>query len=226
MGSFYDNLHARTNDRALVERAWQSYWEGRQESICAWVSPAYHGWVSVFDWQCDQQDSVTLTELAAHISRATEGLVLAFQVQDSALAEYWLFNQGNALDHYTSNSAYFAAYEQGADVTPATGVYAGFGPDEKPGYPAQEDMSDGGNSVLLASLTHVDEMELEAILRTPAVIADDIPTALASAIGINDMWASLGYAYLAAESDTVFGFDQFIHLPPGVPPRQRTRAEH
>ncbi|HEY3379520.1 MAG TPA: hypothetical protein VGL77_18750 [Armatimonadota bacterium] len=228
MGAFYDNLHVRTTDRELVEQTWHSYWDGREERSWAWVSPEYGGWVSVFDWRCDQQDADILAELAAHISRETDRPVLAFQVQDSDLAEYWLFNHGHELDHFTSNTDYFAAYAQRADVTPESGVYSGFGPDVKPGYAADEDLSDGGNTELLKSLsgTSVSDIALEAILRTPAEIADDILTALASAIGINDMWASLGYYYLATEGETVIAFEQFHHLPPNEQPQTERFAEH
>ncbi len=60
-------------------------------------------------------------------------------------------------------------------------------------------------------------MELEAILRTPSAIADDILTALASAISINDIWASVGYHYLVTEGDTIPGIDQFSRLPANEP---------
>jgi hypothetical protein len=228
MGSFYDNIHVRTNDRTAVEHAWQAYWEGRDDASWAWVSPAYNGWVTLFDWRCDQQDVDVLTDLGAHISRALDAVVLAFQLQDSDLAEYWLFNHGTELDHYTSNNEYFAGYAESPEVTPDTGVYSGFGPDVKAGYPFEEDLSDGGNTEMLKSLTNTDatDIELEAILRTPAEIADDILTALASSIGINDVWASLGYYYLATEGDTITAFDQFRHLPPNEPPKTQRFAEH
>lgn len=228
MGSFYDNIHLRTTDRAAVEQAWQSYWEGRGERGWSWVSPAYAGWISVFDWRCDQQDVDALTDLAAHLSRVVDCVAIAFQLQDSDLAEYWLFNRGDEVDHYTSNSEYFAGYAERPEVTPDNGVYSGFGPDVKVGYPVEEDQSDGGNTQLLKSLTRTDalEMELEAILRTPAYVADDILTALASAIGINDMWASLGYHYIVTESDTISAYEQFHHLPANQPPNTQRFAEH
>jgi hypothetical protein len=221
MGSFYANIHFRTIDRPLIERGWQSYWEGREESSWCWVSPVYAGWVSLFDWRSDQPDTGVLTDLAAHIGRAAECVTLAFSLQDSALAEYWLFNQGDEVDHYTSNVDYFADYAQQPGTNPDTeGVYAGYGPDSGVGYPMLEDLSDGGNTGLLKSLvgTTVSDIELEAILRSPARIADDILTALASAIGINDIWASLGYHYLAREGDTISAYEQFHHLPAGQPP--------
>jgi len=227
MGSFYSNIHVRIPDRQAIEQAWQSYWAGRGESSWVMVSPAYGGWVSVFDWRCDQQETDVLTDLAAHISRTTDRVVLAFQVQDSDLAEYWLFNHGNEVDHYTSNEEYFAAYAQRPETNPDEGTYSGFGPDVKYGYPSEEDLTDGGNTGLLKTLTETNaaEMELEAILRTPAMIADDILTALASAIGINDTWASLGYHYLVTEGDTIPGIDQFSNLPENQPLNQQRFAE-
>lgn len=214
MGAYFNNLHARTTDRAQVDAAWQGYWDGREETSRAWVAPPYGGWVSVYDWRSNQPDTDVLTDLAAHVSRVLDGVVLAFQVQDSALAEYWLFNHGVELDHYTSNSEYFAAYAQRPNVTPETGVYSGYGPDEKPAYAAEEDLSDGGNTELLRSLlgAGVSDVELEAILRSPAYLAEDIITALASALSINDEWAALGYADLVSEGDNITAYEQFHHL--------------
>lgn len=228
MGEYFDNVHVHTKDHLQVARAWQSYWEGRGETSAAWVSPAYGEWVSLFDWRTDRQEADVLTDLTAHLSRALDGVAIAFQVQDSDLAEYWLFNHGDEIDHYTSNAEYFAAYAQRPEVTPETGVYSGFGPDEKQGYPTEEDLSDGGDAGLLKSLTGTPtaDVALEAILRTPATFAEDILTALAASIGMNDMWASLGYTYISTDSETVTGFHQFTHLPPGEPPKTQRFVEH
>ena len=220
MGSTYDNIHLHSTNREAIELAWQHYWDGRTEPSRAFISPAYGGWVSVYDWQSDLPDTDTLTELAAHLSRALDTMALAFQVQESALAEYWVFHQGRELDHYTSNTEYYAAYAQQTDVSAETGVYDGFGPDGQASSALEEDNTDGGNCELLKSLTgsNASDLEMEAILRTPATIADDILTALASLIGINDIWASLGYAALVSEGDTIMAYEQFHHLPPHEPP--------
>lgn len=225
MGSFYANIHLHTANRPLIERAWQNYWDERGERSTAYVSPAYNGWVTVFDWRCDHNASDILTDLSQQLSRDAECVALAFNVFDSDMAEYRLFNNGDEVDHYTSNSEYFAAFAQAPEAT-EEGVYSGFGPDSKEGYVFEEDLSDGGNTALLKSLTHTaaSDIELDAILRTPARIADDILTALASAIGINDTWASVGYRYIATEGDTIPGIDAFTHLPPNTPPN-RERVE-
>lgn len=227
MGSFYTNIHVRTHDRELIERDWHSYWEERGESSWAWVSPVYGGWISLFDYRGDVGDADALTELAAHLSRSADSVTLAFQVQDSDLAEYWLFHHGKELDHYKSNSDYFAAYAPPDDAE-EEGIFEGFGPDSKPGYAFNEDLSDGGNIRLLHSLTGdvASEIELEAILRTPATVADDILTALASAIGINDTWAAVGYHYLVTEGDTIPGIAAFHHLPVNTPPNAQRFTEH
>ena len=78
-------------------------------------------------------------------SHSLDAVTLAFQVQDSALAEYWLFHHGRELDHYFSNSAYFSGYAQRADVTADMGLFDGFGPDVTNDNPTEEDVSDGGN---------------------------------------------------------------------------------
>jgi hypothetical protein len=103
------------------------------------------------------------------------------------------------------------------------GVFAGYGPDSGSGYLGEDDITDGGNAGMLKSLSQTagSEIELEAILRTPAIIADDILTALASVLGINDIWASVGYHYLVSEGDTIPGMDEFTHLPPDTPPDPR-----
>ncbi len=220
MGSFYANLHLRTTERELVEQAWTSYWDERHETSWAWVTPPYHGWITVFDWNADAGDMDVLNDMSMHLTRALGCVGIAFKVQDSALAEYWLYNLGAEVDYYTSNSEYFAAYAQPPNTTPEEGIFTGYGPDSHAGYATEEDQSDGGNTDLLKSLTRtpVSEMELEAILRTPSYIADDILTALASAIGLHASWAALGYHYIATDSDTVLGKDAFHHLPASEPP--------
>jgi len=229
MGSFYTNMHVKTTDRDQVARAWMNYWEGREDTSWCFIAPPYNGWVALFDWRCDQQDTDILVDLASHLSRAAECAALVFQVHDSALAEYWLFNLGAEVDHYTSNTEYFAAYAQLPTAAPDTeGIFVGFGPDTDAGYAEQEDLSDGGNVDLLRSLTNdlASEVQFEAILRTPAYIADDILTALASAIGLNDSWAAVGYHYLVTEGDTIPGLGDFHHLPPGAPANPARFAEH
>jgi len=219
MGSFFDNIHLRTTERDRVEHVWAEYWRARGEESLVWISPPYGNWISLFDWKCDQQNIDILIELSAHLSRELGCPTLAFQVQDSDLAEYWLFEQGKKADHYTSNQHYYPSYLD--KEAPATeGVYSGYGPDTQAGYPSEEDNTNGGNTGLLKSITGaaVDDVELEAILRTPATFADDILTALASAIGINDIWASVGYHYLVTEGDTIPGIDHFKHLPTEKPP--------
>ncbi|MHB0939153.1 MAG: hypothetical protein ACYC6A_22405 [Armatimonadota bacterium] len=220
MGSFYTNIHLLTTNSELVERAWTGYWDGRDERSWCLISPQYNGWLTVFDWRGDQVDTDILTDMASHLSRVADCVGLAFQVQDSELAEYWLFNQGVEVDHYTSNAEYYAAYAQ-PPVTNAEeeGIFVGYGPDSEPGYTTHEDLTDGGNTDLLRSLTRtaVNDMELEAILRTPSAVADDILTALASAIGINDTWASVGYHYLVTEGDTIPGIDEFRRVPQNEP---------
>jgi len=229
MGSYYTNIHLLTANRELIERAWAGYWEGREDRSWCLISPQYNGWFSLFDWRCDQVDTDILTDLASHLSRSADCVGLVFQVQDSDLAEYWLFNNGVEVDHFTSNVDYFAAYAQ----PPATnaeeeGIFTGFGPDSKPGYAAHEDLTDGGNTDLLRSLTRtrVSELELEAILRTPSAVADDILTALASAIGINDTWAAIGYHYLVTEGDMVPGIDEFRRVPQNEPLNPARFPEH
>ncbi len=103
MGSFYSNIHLRVQDRQLVERAWQSYWEGREET--SWVMvvtrlravgqrlrlalrPAGYGWVD--------RISPRIFSRRRTASRSPS------RCRTAQLAEYWLFNHGNEVDHYTS----------------------------------------------------------------------------------------------------------------------------
>ena len=226
MGSFYTNIHVRAHDQQLIEHAWQSFWDDREEKSWAWISPRHGGWISLFDYRTDLGDSGVLVELAGHLSRVTDQVTLAFQVQESELAEYWLFHHGKELDHYTSNSEFTPAYAP-PGAPDDEGDFEGFGPDSHAGYADSEDMSDGGNTGLLHSLTGnvASELELEAILRTPAVVADDILTALASAIGIHDSWAAVGYHYLVTEGDTIPGMGAFRHLPADQPPNAERFVE-
>lgn len=229
MGSFYSNIHLRTTERAALESAWETFWFEQGTSSWAWVSPPYGGWTSVFDWQCDQIHPDMLCALGTFLSERGECTGLAFQVQDSELAEYWLFNKGTEVDHYTSNMHYFPAFAPQTPVIDEEGTYDGYGPDIKAALPGEEDLTDGGNIGLLLALTgaRVPDIELEAILRSPAAFADDILTALASAIGINDTWAAVGYHYLSTEgSDLIPGMNEFHHLPVGSPPNLRGVPDH
>lgn len=222
MGAFFTNIHLRTDERARVERAWLDFWQARDERSWAWVSPVYGGWTSLFDWQCDQFSPSVLTELAAHLSQTGACAALAFQVYDSDLAEYWLYQGGRNLDHYASDGGLAAAFaRRGGDEAADGGVFDGYGPDVRATtYPRDEDSTQGGNTGVLLAATgaRAEDMELEAILRTPAYVAEDILTALASSLGINDVWAGVGYHYLVTEGDVILGRDQFRHLPPDQAP--------
>ncbi|HOS44728.1 MAG TPA: hypothetical protein PK794_13650 [Armatimonadota bacterium] len=222
MGSFYSNIHLRTADRATLERAWDQYWAQHGAMSWAMVSPPYAGWISVFDWQCDQMQTETLRALSAFLSERASCAALAFQVQDSELAEYWLADRGKEVDHFTSNMAYVPTFAPHTPTLDEDGVFDGFGPDITEARPGEADLTDGGNTGLLLALTgaRVPDIELDAILRSPAAIADDILTALASALGINDTWAAVGYHYLVTEGDTIPGIGEFHHLPVGAPPNR------
>jgi hypothetical protein len=228
MGAFYSNIHLRTTDRAAVKAAWEGYWCEQGETSHAWVSPPYDGWTTLFDWHTDQIEPDTLRALAAFVSEHTGCTGLAFQVQDSMLAEYWLFNKGREVDHYTSNNEYVPTFApQSPDADPE-GTFDGFGPDIHAFCAGEADLTDGGNTSLLLALTgaRVPDVALEAILRSPADIADDILTALASAVGINDTWAAVGYHYLSTEGDIIPGMTEFHHLPANAPPRKDGVSEH
>jgi hypothetical protein len=221
MGAFFTNIHLRTELRPRIEEAWLSYWCARDERSWAWLSPPYGGWTTLFDWRCDQFSPEVLAELAEHMSRSVECPALAFQVFDSDLAEYWLYLGGREMDHYASDGRFASAFARRTDDAQDGGVYDGFGPDSLPNtYPSDEDASTGGNPSMLVSVTgaKIEAMELEAILRTPAYVAEDILTALASAVGINDIWAGVGYHYLVTEGDVILGREQFRHLPPDAAP--------
>lgn len=219
MGSFYSNIHLHTTDRARVESSWGNFWAEREGQSWAMVSPPYGGWVSLFDWHCDQIHPDVLQELAGRLSADAECVALAFQVQDSLLAEYWLYQNGREADAYSSNVEYFPSFAPQTPVVENEGTFDGFGPDIHDARPGEEDVTDGGNTGLLRRLTHarVTDIELDAILRSPAAFAEDILTSLASAIGINDTWAAVGYHYLVTENDLIPGFAEFHHLPAGAP---------
>lgn len=228
MGAFYSNIHLRTTDRAAVEAAWEAYWYEQGAASRAWVSPPYDGWTTLFDWQTDQMEPDTLRALTSFVSERTACTGLAFQVQDSLLAEYWLFNKGHEVDHYTSNNEYVPTFAPQTPEANPDGTFDGFGPDTHAFTPGEVDLTDGGNAGLLLALTgaRVPDIALDAILRSPAAIADDILTALASALGINDIWAAVGYHALSTEGAIIPGTTEFHHLPAGEPPSQQGIPEH
>ncbi len=101
MGSFYTNFSVKSSNASAIQAALK---KARRSAL---VTPAKNGWVVVYDEESDSQDTGTIEELAALLSKDQDCPVLAVLNHDDDILCYWLFQNGNPLDHYNSNPEYF-----------------------------------------------------------------------------------------------------------------------
>jgi hypothetical protein len=99
MGGFYTNYTVRGASQDAVAGALR----GRR----AIVSPARDGCVVAFDEASDDQDIDRITDLAVRLSRDLGGPVLAVLDHDDDLLWFTLAVNGETVDTYDSNPAYF-----------------------------------------------------------------------------------------------------------------------
>lgn len=99
MGGFYTNYTVRGASQDAVARALR----GRR----AIVSPARDDCVIAFDEASDDQDTDGITELAVQLSRELSCPILAIVNHDDDLLWFTLALNGETVDTYDSNPAYF-----------------------------------------------------------------------------------------------------------------------
>jgi len=174
MGSFYTNITLRTTQQARVVQTLES--AGRQ----AFISAPMSGCVVVFDRETDEQDTRSLTDLAALLSTQLECAALAVLNHDDDVLWYALFQRGKALDEYISSPAYF---DDDAEEAPS-----------------------GGDAALLCSAFGADARaeDVAAALRIASTeeggftFETDRHQDLASLLGIPTAAVGAGYSYLEA----------------------------
>ena len=111
-GSF-GSVHVQSDDEPAVERAVREFvprLPGRSRGSV--VAPPRNGWVAVYDEVCDR-DPRQLRALARELSGRTGAVVLAFGVEEDAVARFILFERGSVVDEYLSVPEYFGPLPPG-----------------------------------------------------------------------------------------------------------------
>jgi hypothetical protein len=157
MGAFAVNLHVRLADAAAVRRQLEAC--GAAEFR---VTEPLRGWVSVYERCISDQDEARIKDLAAKLSGGLEAACVAFLLHDSDIACYWLYNDGQLLDEFNSAPDYFEAVsaEERRRVQGRADVYARFC---QPGVTVDQ---------------------IESVLRTKVLFADDTVSQLAEFLGV------------------------------------------
>jgi hypothetical protein len=181
-GASLGSVHAQTDDLPLVERAVRRFvpqLAGRSKGSV--VVPPRGGWTSVYDELCDRDPSA-LRRLARELSDALGVVVVAFGVEEGAVARYLLLERGRLLDEYLSIQEYY-------------------GP-----LPSGEVMALGANPTLVERLTGADRRAIRAAA-VHGTSPDDLPPpvetvgALASAMRIEG--AGHGFARATEVPDAI-----------------------
>jgi Ankyrin repeats (3 copies) len=102
MGAFIVNFHIKTRSPTNVAAVVQ-----RLINTRAYVSSSRTGWVSVYEERTSQQETEEIDRLARELSSHVDAPVIAFQVHDSDVLRYWLYEHGDLRDQYNSNPDYF-----------------------------------------------------------------------------------------------------------------------
>ncbi|CAN5254522.1 hypothetical protein BH10PLA2_BH10PLA2_13490 [soil metagenome] len=104
MGLFCVSMHFRTSS----EKALQGAVGKRGMTKCRILKPK-KGWVSFYEEQVSQQDDARIKALVGELSGELKVPAIAFLVHDSDIACYWLYENGQLLDHFNSCPDYFEA---------------------------------------------------------------------------------------------------------------------
>jgi hypothetical protein len=115
-GASFGSVHAQTDDLPLVERSVRRFipqLAGRSQGSV--VVPPRSGWISVYDELCDRDPSA-LRRLARELSDALGVVVVAFGVEEGAVARYLLLERGRLLDEYLSIQEYYGPLPSGEVV--------------------------------------------------------------------------------------------------------------
>src|SRR4051812_45065361 len=96
VGLFYSNLTLYRPERPRVLAALRKL---RRD---AYVSPTFDGHTVIFDQITEDQDSDEIERLGIEISATLKCVALAAVLHDDDVLYLWLFDRGQALDHYDS----------------------------------------------------------------------------------------------------------------------------
>ncbi len=183
MGNFYVNFSVKHGDPRRVADALKR--AGRK----AYVSPAVGGYVVAYEEESDWQNPEAIEQVGTLLSREADAPVLAVLNHDDDILCYWLFADGQFVDSYNSDPAYF-------------------GEDEG-------DEAETGGDVRLLCETLADPSvaeKVDAILRGDFAFAVELHEELVRALGLPDCAVGFGYQYLhRGEVPDGLSSDQLIH---------------
>ena len=121
MGAFYTNVTVRHPDADAVIGVLEKL--GRD----AFVTPAHHGAVVVFDAHIESQDARDIDRLASPLSKRLRCAALLTLNHDDDLLYYALLDSGRLIDEYNSRPGYFDGTKQEAIGGDAGKLAAAFG---------------------------------------------------------------------------------------------------
>jgi hypothetical protein len=115
-GRSFGSVHVQLDDQPAVERGVRRFvpqLAGRSQGSI--VTPPRGGWVGVYDELCDR-DPAALRRLARELSDRLGAVVIAFGVEEGAVARYLLYDRGRLLDEYLSVQQYYGPLPPGEVV--------------------------------------------------------------------------------------------------------------
>jgi len=145
------SLHVQTDDEAGVERAVTQFMPRLGRTEWTTVTSDRNGWVTVTDDLCDHDRSAQ-RRLGTELSERMGVPVVAFAVEEEAVARFLLFERGRMVDEYLSVPTYYGELNKA------------------------DELSLAANATLVARLTGADPARVRAVART-ASVPSELPPA-------------------------------------------------
>lgn len=188
MGAFYTNLTLKGPSQEEILNSLQER--------DAYVSPTVDGFTVIYDEQCEEQSSKTLTDISSKLSKKLNCIVLTVLNHDDDILFYQLYDKGKLVDEYCSSPDNFEDTEE-------------------PSGPK------GGNSEILTNLFGGgNKSTIEKILRSNPFIEDEYALAtdrhadLVKDLGLPAWAVGYGYTYInEGEIPTGLTENQLKKLP-------------
>ena len=107
MGMFFTNIHLKTDKRDQIIDTIKE-----EDSVDNFfISPVLDGWVSVYD-EAEVDATENVYNLASELSGKLGCKAIVFDVYDSDICKYQLYDNGEVKDKYNSNPDYFEPTSQ------------------------------------------------------------------------------------------------------------------
>ncbi len=187
MGSFFTNIHVRTNSRDAVVSQLPALIKEPAK-----VSESINGWVSVFPKETEKQKDEPPQAIAKGLSASLYTEALAFLMHDSDVFMRWKFEWGHKTEEYNSNPKYF---DQDPDTQEEVIALMARVVTAQRGGASKEDVTK-----MMADFARAKIESTRASLGTipphMPIFADDLVVEYAKERGINPELASVGFKYV------------------------------